>query len=184
MAGSLPTTCISARSDTGGSTTEPAQLYASPKEEKEDRKAVEQAVQISTTRDTAPRATGSSSTFDAGLGEQGDAEEEIIDIEPVAVGLCFSIILFSLFMLSLSPHQEPRFLLALAFPSTIIMAYALQSPYFTLRPKFTRALLAVHVIQHFLQLILFSFLHQGALLPTLFSIDRSLSNQHLPSNTI
>ncbi len=51
-----------------------------------------------------------------------------VDIEPVATRLCLATIIFSLLILSLSPHQEPRFLLALAFPSTLVMAYALQSP--------------------------------------------------------
>ncbi|SPO30750.1 related to SMP3 - alpha 1,2-mannosyltransferase involved in glycosyl phosphatidyl inositol biosynthesis [Ustilago trichophora] len=164
-------------------------------EEEEEQKEIEQAIEASlvesavTTNSSASasafaapararaRATTISSP-DTNTPNPSSATEidiEYVDIEPVAVGLCLTIIVFSLAILSISPHQEPRFLLALAFPSTIIMAYALQSPFFKLRPYFVRTLILIHILQHILQLVVFSFLHQGGLLPTLFSIDRSMS---------
>lgn len=188
------------RAAPASSAMEAAHLAAGHEIEEEERKAVEQAVQTSVTEKastsgspeeatasstigTTASALASASSLDTSQRPQGGTNDDNIDIEPVAVGLSLSIILFSLLILSLSPHQEPRFLLALAFPSTIIMAYGLQSRYFTLRPTLTRTLLTLHVVQHLLQLVLFSFLHQGALLPTLFSIDNSLSLRHLFTQT-
>lgn len=109
--------------------------------------------------------------------EQACIDEQVawVDIEATIVALSLWIVVLSLAMLSMSPHQEARFLLALAFPSTIVMAYALQSRFFTHRVRLMRTLCVLHVVQHVVQLVLFSFLHQAALLPTVFSIDTSLS---------
>ncbi|UTT90576.1 hypothetical protein NDA17_007397 [Ustilago hordei] len=156
------------------------------KEEEDERRAVEESIKTATAKckpateaSTEPEVSSSkAATMSASDPATAEAREEVVeyvDIEPVAVSLSFAIIIFSLLVLSISPHQEARFLLPLAFPSTVIFAYALQHPYFTLRPKFTGILLSLHVIQHVLQLVLFSFLHQAGLLPALFSIDRSIS---------
>ncbi|SPO30997.1 related to SMP3 - alpha 1,2-mannosyltransferase involved in glycosyl phosphatidyl inositol biosynthesis [Ustilago trichophora] len=158
-----------------GSTKAGPSDLASSKEEKEERKAVEQAIEASLTQGAASMSSSSSDITTPSPPSTSETDIEYVDIEPIAVGLSLTIIVFSLAMLSISPHQEPRFLLALTFPSTIIMAYALQSPFFTLRPVVLRTLISVHILQHLLQLLLFSFLHQAAVLPTLFSIDHSIS---------
>ncbi|GAC94908.1 glycosyltransferase [Pseudozyma hubeiensis SY62] len=142
-------------------------------QDEQERIEVEQTVKGAEGVVAGPSSTTPSQTSD-------DQDIPYVDNEPIIVPLSLATIIFALAILSLSPHQEPRFLLPLAFPSTIIMAYALQSPTFTSRPSLTRTLCVLHVIQHILQLVLFSFLHQAALLPTLFSIDTSFS--HLPSH--
>ena len=134
----------------------------------DERKAVEQAATTASTSD----ATISTQ---AQTDPQTEVKVEHVSIEKPALILSLVTIIFSLAILSISPHQEPRFLLALCFPSAIIFAYTLQSPLLTSRPTLTRTLVALHIIQHLLQLILFSFLHQAALLPTLFHIDHHLS---------
>ncbi|TKY88841.1 hypothetical protein EX895_002082 [Sporisorium graminicola] len=121
----------------------------------------------------SPSQPGASST--ASLPTSVEEEAPYIDLEPITITLCLGTIVFPLLVLSLSPHQEPRFLLALVFPSTVIMAYALQSPLLTSRPRLLRTLCVLHVVQHTLQLVLFSFLHQGGLLPALFDIDTSIA---------
>ncbi|KAJ9474876.1 GPI mannosyltransferase 4 [Pseudozyma hubeiensis] len=140
-------------------------------QDEQERKEVERAI-----NEGEGSVADPSSTTTAQRSE--DQNVPYVDIEPIIVPLSLATIIFALTILSLSPHQEPRFLLPLAFPSTIIMAYALQSPTFTSRPSLTRTLCILHIVQHVLQLVLFSFLHQAALLPTLFSIDTSFS--HLP----
>lgn len=139
----------------------------------------------SSTSSSTDRATSAAQTSDRKAANQivdlaatatGDRiVTERVDLECVAVGLCLSTLVFSLAILSISPHQEPRFLVALALPSSVVMAYALQSHYLTLRPRLVRILVTFHVVQHVVQLVFFSFLHQGALVAVLFSIDRSLS---------
>lgn len=166
--------------------------------EKEEQEAVEQAIKASLTEhesrddhlsasDRPAQQAGSHAVSDSSTTTEPststsraavevETEIEYVDIEPIAVGVSLSIIVFSLSILSISPHQEPRFLLPLAFPATIIMAYALQNcSYLTSRPGLSRLLIALHAAQHLIQMLLFSFLHQGALLPALFSIDRSIS---------
>lgn len=150
----------------------PAGRFQETDEEEVEQKEVEQAIRPSIQAGAASDNAASSSSSATANTED---EMDYVDLEPVAVLLSYCIIICSLFFLSLSPHQEPRFLLALCFPSALIMTYALQSPYFSLRPRLTRLLLGLHVAQHLLQLLLFSFLHQAALLPTLFDIDHSLS---------
>lgn len=154
-------------------------------EEEDERRAVEESIQTAaggqidapgaSNAEASSRRAPTSATPVAAPPQETEDDVEYVDIEPAAVGLSFAVIIFSLIILSISPHQEPRFLLPLAFPTTIIFAHALQHPYFTLRPKLTRTLVGLHIIQHILQLILFSFLHQAGLLPTLFSIDNSVS---------
>lgn len=94
-----------------------------------------------------------------------------------AVGLSLCIVVVALCVLSISPHQEPRFLLALAFPSAVVLAHALGSRFFRTRPRLVRWLVALHIAQHLLQMVLFSFLHQAALLPALFAIDKDTTLQ-------
>lgn len=142
----------------------------------QERKEVEPAIDVA----ASDIATASNQPDRSSV----EHHEPYVDIERTIVGLSLSIVMSSLVILSISPHQEPRFLLALAFPSTVIMAYALQHPYFALRPRFVRTLCILHVAQHLIQLLLFSFLHQAALLPTLFSIDTAFSRLPLSSNSL
>lgn len=131
---------------------------------------------VDRTEKSEASATASISTYSPeSAPRKSEAALPHIDTSRITTSLCLCTILFSLLLLSLSPHQEPRFLLPLALPSTILMALALQSPYFTTRPRLSRILLTLHVLQHILQLLLFSFLHQAALLPALFHIDDSVS---------
>lgn len=113
-------------------------------------------------------------TFRGWLARQGcNAPNSTRDGEATGVSLC--IVVVALCVLSVSPHQEPRFLLALAFPSAMVMAHALGSRFFRTRPRLVRWLVTLHVAQHLLQMVLFSFLHQAALLPTLFAIEKETS---------
>ena len=164
----------------------------SEQDDEQERKAIEQAIEASLTeaaqsspssrKDVQAASTSTSSaaaSTSTATPTTADVEVEYVDMEPLAVGLSFCIILFSLSLLSMSPHQEPRFLLPLAFPSCVVMAYALRSPFFANRRRLLYTLVSLHAVQHLLQLVLFSFLHQGALLPALFSIDTSVAR--LPS---
>lgn len=80
-------------------------------------------------------------------------------------------IVFSLTVLSISPHQEPRFLLPLALPCVIVFTHVLQAPLLTTRSRLARFLVAIYVVQHALQLAFFGFAHQSGLLPALFAVD-------------
>ncbi|SJX64581.1 related to SMP3-alpha 1,2-mannosyltransferase involved in glycosyl phosphatidyl inositol biosynthesis [Sporisorium reilianum f. sp. reilianum] len=107
-----------------------------------------------------------------------------IDLEPLTTALCLATIALPLLALSLSPHQEPRFLLALCFPSTLLFALHLQSRPLLTRPALRRTLLALHATQHLVQLLVFSHLHHAALLPALFHIDTSLSRLPTRGNAL
>ncbi|EST08761.1 GPI mannosyltransferase [Kalmanozyma brasiliensis GHG001] len=158
----------------------------SQSEKKSTASTSARAVELVDTTEKADESAMPSTSTDAPASTPSPPETALayIDVSRLTTALCLCTILFSLLILSLSPHQEPRFLLPLALPSTILMALAFQSPYFTVRPRFTRILLILHVAQHILQLLLFSFLHQAALLPTLFHIDHSLSRLPLTGNAL
>ncbi|SNX87126.1 related to SMP3 - alpha 1,2-mannosyltransferase involved in glycosyl phosphatidyl inositol biosynthesis [Melanopsichium pennsylvanicum] len=159
-----------------------------PSSEKEERQAVEQAIKnslldvaLSSSSWSSSQAAKVSASMSAATATDSQGvvegqEQEVFDTASVAIALCFAVIIFSLIMLSISPHQEARFLLPLCLPASIIFAYALQSPLLITRPRLSRALMFLHVIQHLLQMGLFSFLHQACLLPVLFSIDESISS--------
>lgn len=137
-----------------------------------------------TPSDTAASSSQPASSSTSSLPVSAEDQAPYIDLEPPTLLLCLCTITLPLLILSLSPHQEPRFLLALAFPSTIIMAFTLQSPLLTPHPRLTHTLLTLHITQHLLQHLLLCYLHQAALLPTLFHIDTSLSRLPFTNNPL
>ncbi|GAA6053257.1 hypothetical protein NBRC10513_007170 [Rhodotorula toruloides] len=81
------------------------------------------------------------------------------------------------FLLSLQPHQEPRFLVPLIVPLALLAPY---SPLFrsgTKRArKWRRAFWALWLVHSTILIILFGYLHQGGLLPALFALNGQLSD--------
>ncbi|PWY98160.1 hypothetical protein BCV70DRAFT_194346 [Testicularia cyperi] len=107
-------------------------------------------------------------------------EEEWADLTPIALKISYGVIVLSLVLLSISPHQEPRFLLPLAFPTVVIFVSWLRSSHMATRPKLRRWVVGAYVVQHVLQMVFFSFLHQGGLVPALLEIDNKIAEVPAP----
>eukprot|EP01112_Ceratiomyxa_fruticulosa_P019219 TRINITY_DN625_c0_g1_i4.p1 TRINITY_DN625_c0_g1~~TRINITY_DN625_c0_g1_i4.p1 ORF type:complete len:559 (-),score=61.69 TRINITY_DN625_c0_g1_i4:13-1689(-) len=86
------------------------------------------------------------------------------------LGVIFSGLAF----LSLSPHQEPRFLIPLVLPSLLVSV-----PHFT-GSKYKKILIPVWFLFNLSMTILWGVLHQGGLVPSLLKLQDTLQQQNDP----
>ncbi|KDN52039.1 glycosyltransferase family 22 protein [Tilletiaria anomala UBC 951] len=80
--------------------------------------------------------------------------------------LCLATIVCGLALLSIQPHQEPRFLLALITPVTLIFATQAQN-----NRRWRKWLIRLHILQSIAMVALFGFLHQAGVTPSLLQIN-------------
>ncbi|CAH7675922.1 Alg9-like mannosyltransferase family-domain-containing protein [Phakopsora pachyrhizi] len=73
-------------------------------------------------------------------------------------------------LLSTQPHQEPRFLLPLALPLSIMVAKIINK----MKPKFKKIFWSIHISYSIISVILFGYLHQGGLQPSLSRLNPEL----------
>ncbi|EPQ31272.1 uncharacterized protein PFL1_01457 [Pseudozyma flocculosa PF-1] len=93
----------------------------------------------------------------------------------VSSAVLSSIIVTSLVGLSISPHQEPRFLLPLVVPTILLFHRHLGSASWRGAARGTKtAILVLFAVQQTLQLFFFGFAHQAGLVPALLHIDRHI----------
>lgn len=85
--------------------------------------------------------------------------------------LLSAMVCFPVFILSLFPHQEPRFLIPLL---SLVM---LLSAKFSIETGFWRLYLVAHLFFNILLFILFGFLHQGGVVPCLRHIQSGLNSE-------
>ncbi|PWN51177.1 hypothetical protein IE53DRAFT_386472 [Violaceomyces palustris] len=74
-------------------------------------------------------------------------------------------IVMSLLGLSISPHQEPRFLLPLVLPSILLICHTSERG--LVSPPLRNAFITCHLLQSLLQTLFFGYLHQGGLVPAM-----------------
>ncbi|CDR36110.1 hypothetical protein NBRC10512_004991 [Rhodotorula toruloides] len=81
------------------------------------------------------------------------------------------------FLLSLQPHQEPRFLVPLIFPLALLAPFSSLFRSGTKRArKWRKAFWALWLVHSTIFTILFGYLHQGGLLPALFALNGQLGD--------
>ncbi|KAN0062498.1 alpha 1,2 mannosyltransferase [Thecaphora frezii] len=98
---------------------------------------------------------------------------------PIPNAILASILVVSIGGLSISPHQEPRFLLPLVVPSTLLVARLLGGAGgFSARSK--RVVLLLFLFQHVLQFLFFGFLHQAGIVSLLLHFPPSASSHPTP----
>lgn len=83
--------------------------------------------------------------------------------------LSVSVIISGLGLLSIQPHQEPRFLLPLLIPICMIASHTL----LTLRPTSRRLFWRLHFLHSILGTIFYGSLHQSGVIPTLSHLRES-----------
>ncbi|GAA5926955.1 hypothetical protein JCM1841_001597 [Sporobolomyces salmonicolor] len=91
---------------------------------------------------------------------------------------CFAV---PTLLLSVQPHQEPRFLVPLIIPLVLL---APQAPFLSLNTaqgkRRRRIFLVLWLTHSALFTLLFGYVHQGGLLPAIFSLNRELRNSASP----
>ncbi|CEH11890.1 Putative alpha 1,2 mannosyltransferase [Ceraceosorus bombacis] len=113
---------------------------------------------------------------------KGKAKEIDVDaaVQLTMRKIYLATVLVPIALLSVQPHQEPRFLLPTVLPSTLLFAEACFGEAhrrMQMGRRTRRLLLSLYLLQHAVLTILFSFLHHGAVLPTLFNINNALSGR-------
>ncbi|KIJ64699.1 glycosyltransferase family 22 protein [Hydnomerulius pinastri MD-312] len=87
--------------------------------------------------------------------------------ELISVTAIIQMIILSLSMLSVQPHQEPRFLTPLVLPIILLVASSKRS---------TRLGAWTWIIFNMVLVLVFGFLHQGGVVPSLFYLHSTLGN--------
>ncbi|KNF01215.1 hypothetical protein PSTG_05572 [Puccinia striiformis f. sp. tritici PST-78] len=83
---------------------------------------------------------------------------------PTIVKLSIASLISGTLLLSIQPHQEPRFLLPLIFPLTILCSHSLSK---SRSSKFKKLFWFAHLSHSVITVVLFGYLHQGGLQPAL-----------------
>ncbi|EGG08320.1 uncharacterized protein MELLADRAFT_85009 [Melampsora larici-populina 98AG31] len=91
-----------------------------------------------------------------------------------------SVIVSGLGLLSIQPHQEPRFLLPLLIPVCIIASHTL----LTLTPTSRKVFWKLHFLHTILGTIFYGFLHQSGVIPTISYIKGSNQFEDIKSIVI
>ncbi|GJE93065.1 glycosyltransferase family 22 protein [Phanerochaete sordida] len=86
--------------------------------------------------------------------------------------VCAGIIIFALSLLSLQPHQEPRFLVPLVFPTTLLVANS------GVIERLGTTFWVTTAVFNFALAVVFGILHQGGVVPSLFRVHELMSQSN------